>query len=56
MFLVSMIKYNKMVLIPKKNGATDIGDYRPISLVGCIYKVLAKVLAVVSMVLIYMMR
>ncbi|GFZ14619.1 hypothetical protein Acr_24g0008090 [Actinidia rufa] len=34
-----------IVLIPKKNGALDIGDYKPISLIGCIYKVLAKVLA-----------
>ncbi|GFZ18132.1 hypothetical protein Acr_26g0014010 [Actinidia rufa] len=34
-----------IVLILKKNGAVDIGDYRPISLIGCIYKVLAKVLA-----------
>ena len=34
-----------IVLIPKKNGALDIGDYRPISLIGCIYKILAKVLA-----------
>ena len=33
-----------IVLIPKKNGALDISDYRPISLIGCIYKVLAKVL------------
>ena len=34
-----------IVLIPKKNGALNIKDYRPISLIGCIYKVLAKVLA-----------
>ncbi|XP_057475899.1 uncharacterized protein LOC130763884 [Actinidia eriantha] len=34
-----------IVLIPKKQGVVDIGDYRPISLIGCIYKVLAKVLA-----------
>ncbi|GFZ15713.1 P-loop containing nucleoside triphosphate hydrolases superfamily protein [Actinidia rufa] len=33
-----------IVLIPKKDGALDIGDYRPISFIGCIYKVLAKVL------------
>ncbi|KAJ9682618.1 hypothetical protein PVL29_018523 [Vitis rotundifolia] len=34
-----------MVLIPKKAGAEDLGDYRPISLVGSLYKWLAKVLA-----------
>ena len=34
-----------LVLIPKKENAMDIKDYRPISLVGGLYKVLAKVLA-----------
>lgn len=33
-----------LVLIVKKRGAIDIRDFRPISLVGCIYKLLAKVL------------
>ena len=32
-------------LIPKKNGASNIQDFRPISLVGSVYKILAKVLA-----------
>jgi len=32
-------------LIPKKAGATNIKDFRPISMVGCIYKLLSKVLA-----------
>uniref|UniRef100_A0A7N2R1H7 Importin N-terminal domain-containing protein n=1 Tax=Quercus lobata TaxID=97700 RepID=A0A7N2R1H7_QUELO len=32
-------------LIPKKNGASNIGDFRPISLVGRVYKILAKALA-----------
>ena len=32
-------------LIPKKTDAVNICDFRPISLVGCIYKLLAKVLA-----------
>ena len=31
-------------LIPKKAGATNIKDFRPISMVGCIYKLLSKVL------------
>ncbi|RVX05699.1 LINE-1 reverse transcriptase-like [Vitis vinifera] len=34
-----------LVLIPKKVGAEALGDYRPISLVGSLYKWLAKVLA-----------
>ena len=34
-----------MVLIPKKAGAEDLGDFSPISLAGSLYKWLAKVLA-----------
>ncbi|XP_028089573.1 uncharacterized protein LOC114289924 [Camellia sinensis] len=34
-----------IVLIPKKDNPIDLGDYRPISLVSSIYKVLAKVLS-----------
>lgn len=32
-------------MIPKKDNATSITDYRPISLIGCVYKVLSKILA-----------
>ena len=34
-----------IVLILKKNDASNIRDFRPISLVGSLYKILAKVLA-----------
>ncbi|XP_077246042.1 uncharacterized protein LOC143885884 [Tasmannia lanceolata] len=34
-----------IALIPKVKGASSIGDFRPISLLGCLYKLLAKVLA-----------
>ena len=34
-----------IALIPKKNYASNIRDFRPISLVGSVYKILAKVLA-----------
>ena len=33
-----------IALIPKKNGASNIRDFRPINLVS-VYKILAKVLA-----------
>ncbi|XP_075636750.1 uncharacterized protein LOC142608985 [Castanea sativa] len=33
-----------MALIPKKNDVSNIRDFRPISLVGSVYKILAKVL------------
>ena len=34
-----------LLLIPKKEGTEDLKDFRPISLVGSVYKLLAKVLA-----------
>ena len=34
-----------LVLTPNKGGAKDLKDFRPISLVGSLYKLLAKVLA-----------
>ena len=33
-----------LVLIPKKQSAFNIRDFRPISLIGCMYKMVAKVL------------
>lgn len=34
-----------VTLIPKVDGAVDLKDFRPISMVGCIYKIIAKILA-----------
>ena len=34
-----------ITLIPKKNEAIEVKDFRPISLVGGVYKIIAKVLA-----------
>ena len=34
-----------LVLIHKKGNAVDLKDFRPISLVGGLYKIVAKVLA-----------
>ena len=33
-----------LALIPKKQNASNIQDFRPISLIGCMYKMVAKVL------------
>ncbi|RVX03908.1 putative ribonuclease H protein [Vitis vinifera] len=41
---VKSINASFLVLIPKKGGAEDLKDFRPISLVGSLYKLLAKVL------------
>ena len=34
-----------IVMVPKKSGVEDFKEFRPISLVGSLYKLLAKVLA-----------
>ncbi|WMV14449.1 hypothetical protein MTR67_007834 [Solanum verrucosum] len=34
-----------VTLIPKKTGAVELNDFRPISLVGGVYKIIAKLLA-----------
>ncbi|RVW50807.1 Transposon TX1 uncharacterized 149 kDa protein [Vitis vinifera] len=42
---IKSLNHTFLVLIPKKGGVEDLGDYRPISLLGALYKLLAKVLA-----------
>ena len=42
---IKSINSTFLVLIPKKGGAEDLGEFRPISLLGGLYKLLAKVLA-----------
>ena len=34
-----------VALIPKKAGAMEIKDFRPISLISVVYKIISKVLA-----------
>ena len=43
-FMQSLIS-TFIVMIPKKEGAVDFKDFRPISLVGSFYKLIAKVLS-----------
>ena len=42
---IKSINNTFLVLLPKKGGAEDLRDFRPISLLGGLYKLLAKVLA-----------
>jgi len=44
--LTESINMTWVTLIPKKKDARDILDFRPISMVGCIYKVIAKILSI----------
>ncbi|GKV16331.1 hypothetical protein SLEP1_g26989 [Rubroshorea leprosula] len=34
-----------IALIPKKENSTELGDYRPISVIGCMYKIVSNLLA-----------
>ncbi|GKV46285.1 hypothetical protein SLEP1_g53277 [Rubroshorea leprosula] len=43
--LVKGLNSSFLTLIPKKMNPMELKDFRPISLVGCVYKLLAKVLA-----------
>ncbi|GKU90755.1 hypothetical protein SLEP1_g4707 [Rubroshorea leprosula] len=43
--LVRGLNSSFLTMIPKKLNAVELKDYRPISLIGCVYKLLVKVLA-----------
>ncbi|GKV48490.1 hypothetical protein SLEP1_g55300 [Rubroshorea leprosula] len=43
--LVKGLNSSFLTLVPKKQNPRDLKDFRPISLVGCVYKLLSKVLA-----------
>ncbi|GLT99814.1 hypothetical protein SLE2022_172280 [Rubroshorea leprosula] len=43
--LVKGLNSSFLALVPKKLSPRDLKDFRPISLIGCMYKLLAKVLA-----------
>jgi len=43
--LIISINATFIALIPKVSSPQRLNDFRPISLVGCMYKVLAKILA-----------
>lgn len=43
--LVKGLNASFIVLIPKKERSTALEEFRPISLIGCIYKIIAKTLA-----------
>nr|GFA52891.1 cysteine-rich receptor-like protein kinase [Tanacetum cinerariifolium] len=43
--LVNGCNASFIVMVPNKDDPLKIGDYRPISLIGCTYKVLSKILA-----------
>ncbi|GKU89387.1 hypothetical protein SLEP1_g3529 [Rubroshorea leprosula] len=43
--LVKGLNSSYITLVPKKKNPTSLKEFRPISMVGCLYKILAKVLA-----------
>ncbi|CAK8576583.1 unnamed protein product [Lathyrus sativus] len=44
-WLPKVISSSFLALIPKKENPQSFDDYRPITLIGCIYKIVSKVLA-----------
>lgn len=43
--MVTYVNDSFIALIPKKKGAVELKDYRPISLISCVYKTASKLLA-----------
>lgn len=41
---LTSIDYAWIFLIPKVEGAVDVGDFRPMSLINCSYKIIAKLI------------
>lgn len=44
-YMVRCTNASFITLIPKKKGAIELKDFRPISFIGSVYKIAAKVLA-----------
>lgn len=44
-YMVRSCNASFISLVPKKKGAFELRDYMPISLIGSVYKIVAKVLA-----------
>ena len=44
-YLPKNLNMTWVILIPKFDGTKDMKDFRPISMVGCIYKMISKILA-----------
>jgi len=44
-FIMKGCNASFVTLIPKGENPSKLGNFRPIFLVGCIYKILAKILA-----------
>lgn len=43
--IVKGLNHSFIMLIPKREGAQNLQDFRPISLIGCVYKVIVRVIA-----------
>lgn len=44
-FLPPRVNTTWITLVPKKTDAKELGDFRPISMVGCLYKIISKILS-----------
>ena len=40
-----MVNTTWITLVPKKTDAKELGDFRPIGMVGCLYKIISKTLS-----------